>query len=1314
MNRLDSPIKPASHKEDHARDPEVLGARFFRDSEALEALVQYAAPYLFERQHGASTRIWALDCARGEDAYSLAILLLEQAAEMGAKPKIRIFATGLDIDAIKLARQARYPLGIGAYLSGERLSQFFTREDGSYCIKSKVRDLLVFAEHDVLKHPPFLQLDLISCRNLATSYERKSKKEILATFHYALNPGGYLCLGLGANLDELAEFRAIDLKNGIFQPIASQRSQPRAALPPLYEFPGRQVLPVLQVDEANYQALSAANEELASLNDELRSAVAELEASKEKLQSAADELQSTAGELQNLIEATGFGVLFLDADLCIKRFTPRLTGIFNVTAGDAGRSIADFTHRLKYNSLVEDAGAVLRGAPPIEREVQNDAGNFFLVRLTPYQTTQDKAAGVVITFADITASKKNEEVALASSAKLAAALASMPHAVFISDTEGRFIDFNEAFAWFYRFKSKEDCAKSFAEFPAFLDVFWPDGKPVPPEEWAVPRALRGETVTGAEYHLRHKDTGECWSGSYNFAPIRNGDGAIIGSVVTAQDVTAQKQRDEALRKSEGQLKMALSAGRLAIWDWDMETGQTTWNSEYYRMMGYALGEVKPGLRAWADRVHPEDRLEAEAVVGRALEQGGSYGAEFRTLWSNGTVRWIEARGFVERDASGRSIRCYGVMIDTTERKQAEEHLRASEARLNAIVTTATDAIVVIDEAGEIQSANPATQNLFGYAAHEIVGQNVKMLMPEEYATVHGAYLEAYKRTGKGNVIGIEREVQGKRKDGSVFPLDLSVAEWHGGRRYFTGIIRDNTKRKLAEDALRKFSRVIEQTASTVVITGTEGVIEYVNPRFTETTGYTAGEAIGKRPSLLKSGHTAESEYRQLWQTIKGGNVWRGEFKNRRKDGSFYWETAIISPIRDAGGRITHFAAVKDDITQRKESEEVLAAARRIEAVGQMAGSMAHDFNNVLAVIVGNLELAEARTADERARKHIHAALDAASAGASFSRRLLSLARKRTLEPELLDVNSCIAEAVKLVERVAGEHVELNLRLEPELGLTRTDRGEIDSALLNLAGNARDAMPKGGTLTIETRNVTLHPQQRCPHPQAQSGDYVLLRVTDTGTGMSEEVLRRAGEPFFTTKGAGRGTGLGLSSVASFAKQSGGFIAIESKEGKGTCVEIYLPRAAAQPSAERELPDLESAPQGNGELILVVEDDAHVREIALKRLEGLGYAVLEARSGPQAIELLSREGPVDLVFSDIVMPGGMSGYDIARWVRENQPAVKVMLTTGYNPGDGDGGEHHHGPELRILSKPYSRSQLAQAIHETLNAVCDQTGRTSPVKT
>jgi PAS domain S-box-containing protein len=518
------------------------------------------------------------------------------------------------------------------------------------------------------------------------------------------------------------------------------------------------------------------------------------------------------------------------------------------------------------------------------------------------------------------------------------------------------------------------------------------------------------------------------------------------------------------------------------------------------------------------------------------------------------------------------------MTDLTKLKLAESSPRDTTSQQEAIANTVLDSIVVIDDTGIVQSANPATEAIFGYSAGELVGRNIKVVMPEEVACTHDGCLSAYKRTAVRKVIGIGREVTGKRKDGSTFPLDLSVAEWHdaAGRRFYTGIMRD--------------------------------------------------------------------------------------------------------------------------ISERKKTEEALSHAQRLDAVGRLAGGVAHDMNNLLAVIAGNLEIAEQRTQDQETRQLIRRAMEAVEAGTSFNRRLLSLAQRRKLAPHRLALNARVEHMVELIERTLGEDVELHARLAEDLWDVHCDPGEFDSALVNLAINARDAMPEGGRLEIAARNVALDANASRLHPDARPGFFVGVSVIDTGTGMTPEVLKRAIDPFFTTKEPGKGTGLGLSSLHSFVRQSGGFVTLASEPGKGTIVNFYLPRASNEPATEHAA-SVEEIPQGDGELILVVEDDDPVREITLKRLESLGYAVAEARSAPEAIKLLESGEPIDLVFSDVVMPGRMTGYDLARWIAAMKPNIKVVLTTGYNDGDAKADASPVGVKIPVLDKPYSREKLAQTMRRAL---------------
>ena len=387
-----------------------------------------------------------------------------------------------------------------------------------------------------------------------------------------------------------------------------------------------------------------------------------------------------------------------------------------------------------------------------------------------------------------------------------------------------------------------------------------------------------------------------------------------------------------------------------------------------------------------------------------------------------------------------------------------------------------------------------------------------------------------------------------------------------------------------------------------------------------------------------------------------------------------------------------------EMALREEAQAALAQSQRLEAIGQLAGGMAHDFNNVLAAISSNLDVVTLRSTDEKIREVIQDAMDAIQMGASLTRRLLILSSRQGVGLERLDLNDRVTGTIELLRRTLGEQVTVSLRLSPDPCQTLANPGDVDNAILNLAINARDAMPNGGMLTIETRHVTLDADVAGRIANARPGEYVMLTVSDTGHGMSPEVLKHAMEPLFTTKEPGKGTGLGLATVHSTVRQSGGFVAIDSTVGEGTSVHLYFPKAEPGPIVSRAAPSPKEAPLGDGELILVVEDNDKVREATVSRLESLGYAVLEAKTGPEAITLLESGQPIALVFSDIVMPGGMTGYDVAEWVRSMKPDLKVLLTSGYSEMPLAVSEAVR--EIKVLGKPYTREQLACALREALD--------------
>jgi signal transduction histidine kinase len=387
-----------------------------------------------------------------------------------------------------------------------------------------------------------------------------------------------------------------------------------------------------------------------------------------------------------------------------------------------------------------------------------------------------------------------------------------------------------------------------------------------------------------------------------------------------------------------------------------------------------------------------------------------------------------------------------------------------------------------------------------------------------------------------------------------------------------------------------------------------------------------------------------------------------------------------------------------EMALREEAQAALAQSQRLEAIGQLAGGMAHDFNNVLAAISSYLDGVTLRSTDEKIRKVIQDVMDVIQMGASLTRRLLILSHRQGVGLERLDLNDRVTVTIDLLRRTLGEQVTVSLRLSPDACQTMANPGDVDNAILNLAINARDAMPDGGTLTIETRHVTLDADVAGRIAHARPGEYVMLTISDTGYGMNPDVLKCAMEPLFTTKEPGKGTGLGLATVHSMARQSGGFVAIDSTVGEGTSVHLYFPKARPGPIVSRSTSSTKEAPLGDGELILLVEDNDKVREATGRRLESLGYAVLAAKTGPEAITLLQSEEPIALVFSDIVMPGGMTGYDMAQWVRSMKPGHKVLLTTGYS--DMPLAVSDAAEKVKVLGKPYTREQLACALREALD--------------
>lgn len=760
----------------------------------------------------------------------------------------------------------------------------------------------------------------------------------------------------------------------------------------------------------------------------------------------------------------------------------------------------------------------------------------------------------------------------------------------------------------------------------------------------------------------------------------------------------KKARDKAaeLAKSEGKFAVAFDASPDAININRLEDGlYVEINRGFTETTGYTaedvIGKTSLDLELWADPADRQRLVKALRTKGfcRNLE------ARFRRKDGSLTTALMSARLITYKNTP----HIVSLTRDISKLKEMERKIAEQKHLFETMFHAIDDGIVITDTERHIQLANMGMKNTFGYQPEELLGKSTAMLYADdqEFLLTGKEIFSAAGQTSAGNYIKRYRHKDGREFFGTTFGARLfdDKDKWIGN----LGIMRDVTAQQQNENERDKLIAALQQTDEVVVITDLGGTIEFVNDAFTRITGYSKEEALGQNPRILQSGKHDRQFYENLWDTIVGGKTFKGRMVNKRKDGSLYTEEASISPVIASDGSIVNYVAVKRDISSKLALEQQLAQAQKMESIGRLTGGVAHDFNNLLSVIQGYTELALEKVIEpEELHGDLENILEAAERSAAIVRQLLAFSRQQTIAPKQIDLNGTVEEMLKMLRRLIGEEINLHWIPHSKKLPIKMDTSQMDQVLANLCVNAKDAIEGHGNITIETGSAVLDEHYCSEHAGFRPGKFATLAISDDGGGIDKKDLENVFEPFFTTKTLGQGTGLGLSTTYGIVKQNDGFINVYSELGQGTTLKIYLPFCNTVDHAQNTTGQQPEELGAGNEVILLVEDDAAIRNMVKTMLCKLGYSVLHAASPEKALEMAREaEKKIDLLLTDVVMPE-MNGKELVCKLRQILPDLKCLYMSGYTVNVIS----QRGvlkDDVHFIQKPFSKNLLARRIREAL---------------
>lgn len=860
--------------------------------------------------------------------------------------------------------------------------------------------------------------------------------------------------------------------------------------------------------------------------------------------------------------------------------------------------------------------------------------------------------------------------------------------------------YNDAYAEILAGKHPVALGRPFKEVWAEI---WGDIAPL------VDAAMAGEATYRVNLSLLMNRRGfeeEAWF-TFSYSPVRGEDGEVAGMFCavaeTTQAILAKRARDE----SEGRLRLAIKGAKIGTWDWDLRNFRGSWSPRTAEILGVS-GDGEVTVQQRHASIHPDDRTRVWSEFNQAVQSGNDLISEYRALRPDGEVRWIASRGAIARDESGAPIRAAGIVVDVTESKLAEAALRESEARFRLMADAVPQIVWITDAEGRTEFFNKQWSDYTGAAyqpttANEIAADHVH---PEDTAATMAAFDEA-RRTGKTFLV----EHRIRSSDGAYRwflvrgepyrdPESGEITRWFGASV-------DIHDRKVAEARLRDMNDTLEAQVATrsaererlwnlsqdmLARADYHGMMSAVSPAWKEVLGWEESELLSRGYATFMHPEDEQQTLAAIARMAETGQPTRFENRIATREGGWKPIEWLVSPEPDGA----NFIAVGRDLSQAKAREaelnaaqEALRQSQKMEAMGSLTGGVAHDFNNLLTPIIGSLDMLMRKgVGSERERRMVDGALQSAERAKTLVQRLLAFARRQPLQMTAVDIPILVESMAGLISSTVGPAIDVRVAIAADLPPALADQNQLEMALLNLAVNARDAMPEGGVLTIA---ASRHSVRGSHAAGLRRGHYLCLSVTDTGDGMDEQTRIRAVEPFFSTKGIGRGTGLGLSMVHGLSAQLGGGLTIDSEVGNGTSVTLWLPISTMPVREQPSAVDTIKAPAARS-IALLVDDEDLVRTSTADMLGDLGFEVWEAGTPADALELLSDRARPDVLITDHLMPG-MSGVQLAGKARELCPELPVLLISGYAELEGV------TPDLPRLTKPFRNAELAMALSRLL---------------